>query len=94
LPRATAVSYNGGGADWVLNQNQLLNSVGSGATTSAITGTSCQIGQQSPINVVDDVKADGTPATKSAVYNASLTPLDYDYPATSTYKVEMNGAAP
>jgi hypothetical protein len=47
LGHGGSVSYNGGGNDWVAAQTQLLDSVGSAATTvSAISGTACQSGQQ------------------------------------------------
>ncbi len=44
-------------------------------------------GPQSPINVVDQAGA-----TKTAVYDATLGALAFNYPSTSTYKIEMNGA--
>lgn len=87
--RLDAVSYNGGagGADWIqgAGQAQLLNSVGTGASTTAVSGTACTTGQNSPINIVDT-----TGTTKTAVYDSTLGALNYAYATQSTYKVEMN----
>ena len=84
-PFTRIVSYNGGGNDWAAG-SQLLNSVGSGAATTAVN-VACSTGQQSPINVVD-----ATGIATTAVYDSTLAPLSFYYPSVSTYKLEMNGA--
>lgn len=83
-----AVSYNGGGYDWLVG-TQLLDSVGSKTppTSAGVTCTNSATVQHAPINVVRS----GT-STVAAKLNASLSPLTYNYPPVSDYELEMNGA--
>jgi hypothetical protein len=81
------VSYNQGGNDWAASAAELLDSIGSGTSPTAISASACATGQQSPINIVTKAGA-----TNAAVYDSTTTTLSYTYPAVSTYLVEMNGA--
>jgi len=80
-----SVSYNQGGNDWAASAAELLDSIGSGTSPTAISASACATAQQSPINIVDQPGA-----TNAAIYDNTTTMLNYTYPVVSSYLVEMN----
>lgn len=83
-----AVSYNGGGYDWLQGQ-QLLDSVGSSTPTSRF-GPACTDSATVQHAPIDLNTQQGRP--NAVVSNSNLPPITFNYPPVSDYALEMNGA--